>query len=58
MHDITVDRTGDTTSIEIPNCELPKLDGLFGGEVFEDFPFDLDSLFDGLEKELEDAAIN
>lgn len=50
--DITVDRSGETTSIEIPNCELPQLDGLFGGEAFGNLPFDTDGLLEGLPEDL------
>ncbi len=56
--EITVDRSGSTTKVEIPNCELPRLDSLFGDEAFKDLPFDLDNLFEGLTDELEDAAAN
>jgi len=53
--EITVDRSGSTTKVEIPDCEIPQLDSLFGEEAFKDFSFDLDNLFDGLTGELEDA---
>lgn len=65
--DITVDRTGDTTSIEIPDCDFPTVDGLFDGEAFgnlpfdldrllEDLPEDMDELFNGFESELESSS--
>lgn len=56
--EITVDRSGSTTKVEIPNCELPQLDSLFGEDAFRDLPFDLNNLFEGLTDELEDAAAN
>lgn len=52
--DITVDRTGETTSIEIPDCEFPQLDGLFDGEAFGNLPFDFDRLLDDLPENMDE----
>ena len=46
--EITIDSSGATTTVQIPDCELPELDGLFDG-LLKDFPFDLEGLFDDLE---------
>jgi len=51
--EITVDRSGETTTVEIPDCELPTVDGLFDGEAFGNLPFDLDELLENLPKDLE-----
>ncbi len=55
-----LDRSGDSTTIEIPDCDLPRLDGVitpgfsefFDGQTFGDL-FDEDSL-DDLTKDLDD----
>lgn len=56
--EVTVDRSGSTTVVEIPDCELPDLGQLFGDGSFDDFPFDLENLFDGLDMDRSDAAID
>ena len=45
--EITVDRSGSTTMVEIPDCDLPEFEGMFG-DVLNDFPFDLEGLFNDL----------
>lgn len=65
---VTVDRSGTTTKIEIPDCDLPNFDSFLDEGPFKDFPLDLenldlenldlDDLFDGLMQHPEDATIN
>lgn len=53
--DITIDRSGSTTTVEIPDCELPTFDGLFD-DLLGDLPFDLEGLFDDLADDAVDSA--